>query len=141
MLRTEGLNNRLVSVATKPLDNHLGKEDKSDRLNCFSLIPCCLQLKSARTHSSSSYTCKYVENICIPGNGLQICSKLPREVGSVNRSSWHSHVPQLKVLADLHKRSKLPDLLLVDVVVTSVLPQHAHNASDQKYLVTRITPP
>ena len=51
-----------------------------------------------------------------------------REVGSVNRSSWRSHVPQLKVLADLHKRTKLPDLLLVDVVVTSVLPQHAHNA-------------
>ena len=47
VLRTEGLNNRLVSVATKPLDNHLGKEDKSDRLNYLSLIPCCLQLKSA----------------------------------------------------------------------------------------------
>ena len=30
VLRTEGLNNGLVSVATKPLDDHLEKEDKSD---------------------------------------------------------------------------------------------------------------
>ena len=48
VFRTEGLNNRLVSVATKPLDNHLGKEDKSDSLTneLLSLIPYCLQLKS-----------------------------------------------------------------------------------------------
>ena len=32
VLRAEGLNNGLVSVATKALDNHLSKEDKSDRL-------------------------------------------------------------------------------------------------------------
>ena len=49
VFRTEGLNNRLVSVATKPLDNHLGKEDKSDSLTneLLSLIPYCLQLKLA----------------------------------------------------------------------------------------------